>query len=135
MAVSSAAAPISRCRKLFLMVVVAISAAHAKREPEAEGCAAHPWPEHSGRPIRLLLQSHTRRAIVWDDNRSWRAEGSQEGTMGKTDVWQGTLALMVLTTLESTGSMHGYGIARRIEETSGDLLQLNYGTLYPARSE
>jgi PadR family transcriptional regulator, regulatory protein PadR len=52
--------------------------------------------------------------------------------MSKTDVWQGTLALMVLKTLESTGSMHGYGIARRIEETSGELLQLNYGTLYPA---
>lgn len=46
--------------------------------------------------------------------------------MSKTDVWQGTLALMVLTTLESTGSMHGYSIARRIEETSGDLLRLNY---------
>src|SRR5918994_7179151 len=42
MSVSSAAAPISRCRKLFLMVVVAIAAAHAKREPEAEGCAARP---------------------------------------------------------------------------------------------
>ena len=52
--------------------------------------------------------------------------------MGKTDVWQGTLALMVLTTLESSGPLHGYGIARRIEQTSGDLLQLNYGTLYPA---
>jgi PadR family transcriptional regulator PadR len=50
----------------------------------------------------------------------------------KTDVWQGTLALMVLKTLESMGPMHGYGLARRIEQTSGDLLQLNYGTLYPA---
>jgi PadR family transcriptional regulator PadR len=50
----------------------------------------------------------------------------------KTDVWQGTLALMVLRTLESMGQQHGYGIARRIEQTSGDLLQLNYGTLYPA---
>jgi PadR family transcriptional regulator len=50
----------------------------------------------------------------------------------KTDVWQGTLALMVLKTLETMGPMHGYGIARRIEQTSGDLLQLNYGTLYPA---
>jgi transcriptional regulator len=50
----------------------------------------------------------------------------------KTDVWQGTLALMVLKTLESMGSQHGYGIARRIEQTSGDLLSLNYGTLYPA---
>ena len=50
----------------------------------------------------------------------------------KTDVWQGTLALMVLKTLESMGPLHGYGIARRIEQTSGDLLALNYGTLYPA---
>jgi PadR family transcriptional regulator PadR len=50
----------------------------------------------------------------------------------KTDVWQGTLALMVLKTLEAMGSQHGYGIARRIEQTSGDLLSINYGTLYPA---
>ena len=50
----------------------------------------------------------------------------------KTDVWQGTLALMVLKTLETMGAMHGYGIARRIEQTSGDLLSVNYGTLYPA---
>jgi transcriptional regulator len=51
---------------------------------------------------------------------------------GKADVWQGTLALMVLKTLEVLGPMHGYGIARRIEQTSGGLLSLNYGTLYPA---
>lgn len=50
----------------------------------------------------------------------------------KTDVWQGTLALMVLKTLESLGPLHGYGIARRIEQTSGNQLALNYGTLYPA---
>ena len=50
----------------------------------------------------------------------------------KADVWQGTLALMVLTTLETMGPLHGYGIARRIEQTSGNLLLLNYGTLYPA---
>ena len=50
----------------------------------------------------------------------------------KTDVWQGTLALMVLKTLEVMGPQHGYGIARRIEQTSGDSLALNYGTLYPA---
>ncbi|MFP5227174.1 MAG: PadR family transcriptional regulator [Acidobacteriota bacterium] len=50
----------------------------------------------------------------------------------KSDVWQGTLALMVLKTLESMGPQHGYGIARRIEQTSGDRLALNYGTLYPA---
>jgi len=53
--------------------------------------------------------------------------------MGKrTDVWQGTLALMILKTLESMGPLHGYGIARRIEQTSGDRLLVNYGTLYPA---
>ena len=50
----------------------------------------------------------------------------------KADVWQGTLALMVLKTLETMGPQHGYGIARRIEQTSGHLLALNYGTLYPA---
>jgi transcriptional regulator len=50
----------------------------------------------------------------------------------KADVWQGTLALMVLRTLETLGPLHGYGIARRIEQTSGDRLVLNYGTLYPA---
>ena len=50
----------------------------------------------------------------------------------KTDVWQGTLALMVLRTLETMGPQHGYGLARRIEQTSGDRLELNYGTIYPA---
>jgi PadR family transcriptional regulator PadR len=50
----------------------------------------------------------------------------------KADVWQGTLALMVLKTLQALGRLHGYGIARRIEQTSGDRLELNYGTLYPA---
>jgi PadR family transcriptional regulator, regulatory protein PadR len=50
----------------------------------------------------------------------------------KTDVWQGTLALMVMKTLDTLGPLHGYGIARRIEQTSGDKLQVNYGTLYPA---
>ncbi len=50
----------------------------------------------------------------------------------KTDVWQGTLALMILRTLETIGPLHGYGIARRIEQTSGDRLSINYGTIYPA---
>ena len=50
----------------------------------------------------------------------------------KADVWQGTLALMVLKTLDTLGPLHGYGIARRIEQTSGELLSVNYGTLYPA---
>jgi transcriptional regulator, Acidobacterial, PadR-family len=52
--------------------------------------------------------------------------------MAKQDVQQGTLALMILTTLDVLGPLHGYGIARRIEETSRDQLALNYGTLYPA---
>lgn len=50
----------------------------------------------------------------------------------KTDVWQGTLALMVLKTLQTLGPLHGYGIARRIEQTSGNVLSVNYGTIYPA---
>ena len=50
----------------------------------------------------------------------------------KADVWQGTLALMILKTLDAMGSLHGYGIARRIEQISGDILSVNYGTLYPA---
>ena len=51
---------------------------------------------------------------------------------GKDDVWQGTLALMILKTLETLGPLHGYGIARRIEQTSANHLVVNYGTLYPA---
>ncbi len=50
----------------------------------------------------------------------------------KTDIWQGTLALMALKTLEALGPLHGYGIARRIEQTSEHLLSINYGTIYPA---
>lgn len=52
--------------------------------------------------------------------------------MSKTEIWQGTLALMILKTLDTLGPLHGYGIARRIEQTSGDRLCLNYGTLYPS---
>jgi PadR family transcriptional regulator, regulatory protein PadR len=57
---------------------------------------------------------------VWETNMST-----------KGDVWQGTLALMVLKTLNAMGPQHGYGIARRIEQTSQDLLSINHGTLYP----
>jgi PadR family transcriptional regulator len=53
-------------------------------------------------------------------------------TDAHADVLQGTLALMILTTLDTLGPQHGYGIARRIEQVSGDLLRLNQGTLYPA---
>jgi transcriptional regulator len=48
----------------------------------------------------------------------------------RADVWQGTLALMILKTLETLGPQHGYGIARRIEQTSGQQLRVHYGTLY-----
>ena len=52
--------------------------------------------------------------------------------MDKAEIQQGTLALMILKTLETLGPLHGYGIARRIEQTSGGALSVNYGTLYPA---
>jgi len=69
----------------------------------------------------LLLLSHTRSAtLIWEANMS-----------PKTDVWQGTMALMVLKTLSVMGPQHGYGIARRVEQTSNDLLAINHGTLYP----
>ena len=50
----------------------------------------------------------------------------------KAEIRQGTLALMILKTLESMGPLHGYGIARRIEQTSGDALAVPYGTIYPS---
>jgi PadR family transcriptional regulator, regulatory protein PadR len=50
----------------------------------------------------------------------------------KTEIWQGTLVLMIFKTLDTLGPLHGYGIARRIEQISGDRLSLNYGTLYPS---
>ena len=50
----------------------------------------------------------------------------------KTDVWQGTLGLMILKTLETMGPLHGYGVARRIEQISDNRLSVNYGTIYPA---
>lgn len=49
----------------------------------------------------------------------------------KNDVWRGTLAIMALKTLDAMGPQHGYGIARRIEQISGELLSVNHGTLYP----
>jgi PadR family transcriptional regulator, regulatory protein PadR len=58
--------------------------------------------------------------------------GNQKGSMKqKSDVRQGTLALMVLKTLDVLGPLHGYGVARRVEQISGDLLAVNQGTLYP----
>jgi len=68
----------------------------------------------------LLLSRKADGILLWGTHMSER-----------TDVWQGTLALMVLKTLQAMGPQHGYGIARRIEQTSNDLLSINHGTLYP----
>jgi PadR family transcriptional regulator, regulatory protein PadR len=78
----------------------------------------------------LLLHCH--RCARYIARIGWQYEKGGIVVGEKTDVWQGTLALMVLRTLETLGPLHGYGLARRIEQTSGDVLQLNYGTLYPA---
>lgn len=56
----------------------------------------------------------------------------KNGQPDKSEVLQGTLILLVLRTLQALGPLHGYGIARRIEQISNELLQLNQGTLYPA---
>ena len=72
----------------------------------------------------LLLSQWKCGMLLWE---SKRAEAMRE----KKDVQQGTLALMVLKTLDVLGPLHGYGIARRIEQISGDLLSVNQGTLYP----
>jgi transcriptional regulator len=60
----------------------------------------------------------------------WKPKGAK-AVKDKTDVRQGTLALMVLKTLAVLGPLHGYGVARRIEQISGDMLAVNQGTLYP----
>jgi PadR family transcriptional regulator, regulatory protein PadR len=74
---------------------------------------------------RFLLLSKRKRAIIPVGN--LEVASMKE----RPDVLQGTLALMVLKTLEVLGPQHGYGIARRIEQISGDLLAVNQGTLYP----
>ena len=65
--------------------------------------------------------------FLLDDHRAYGAKRVKQ----KKDVQQGTLALMVLKTLDVMGPLHGYGVARRIEQISGDLLSVNQGTLYP----
>src|SRR5215470_368237 len=72
-----------------------------------------------------LLLSHRKRGILPVGNQN------EAAMKRKKDVRQGTLALMVLKTLDVLGSLHGYGIARRIEQISGDVLAVNQGTLYP----
>ena len=76
-------------------------------------------------PTTYLLLSKRKYAIFLLESKTKRLMKQ------KTDVLQGTLALMVLKTLDVLGTLHGYGIARRIEQISGDLLAVNQGTLYP----
>src|SRR5215468_1669980 len=77
----------------------------------------------------LMLVSKRKSAILFSCT-CWKPK-EQAGMKEKTDVQQGTLALMVLKTLDVLGPLHGYGVARRIEQISGDLLAVNQGTLYP----
>ena len=82
----------------------------------------------------LNVLSHCPRHLLFSQrNRVTLSVGNQHGGVmkQKTDVLQGTLALMVLKTLDVLGPQHGYGIARRIEQISGDLLAVNQGSLYP----
>jgi PadR family transcriptional regulator, regulatory protein PadR len=76
-------------------------------------------------PATLLLFSQRKCGILPVGNQQRKPMGH------KVDVQQGTLALMILKTLEVLGPLHGYGIARRIEQISGDVLAVNQGTLYP----
>jgi PadR family transcriptional regulator, regulatory protein PadR len=82
-------------------------------------------PVQMERPIDLLC-SQRKHGIVPVGN-----QNDEELMKQKTDVHQGTLALMVLKTLDVLGPLHGYGVARRIEQISGELLAVNQGTLYP----
>src|SRR5579862_1897506 len=87
-------------------------------------CGCSNCPDRTSRPggaESLLLFSKRKYVILPVGNPN----------MKETDVRQGTLALMVLKTLDALGTLHGYGIARRIEQISGDLLTVNQGTLYP----
>jgi len=81
--------------------------------------------------ITYLLLSQRRCAIFPVGNQNGGAMKQTLVMKQKADVLQGTLALMVLKTLDVLGPQHGYGIARRIEQISGDLLAVNQGTLYP----
>ena len=116
----------------------------------AEFVCATPWVQNIGRlstllanglrhfKDRLRIKSSTNAAadqvlLFSQMNRDILSVGNQNDSRmkEKTDVRQGTLALMVLKTLDVLGRLHGYGIARRIEQISGDLLTVNQGTLYP----
>jgi PadR family transcriptional regulator, regulatory protein PadR len=97
-------------------------------------------PRIRPRTIRLGSGSISRqRWAVFDlgglvDNRSrTRQQDCRRTPIGKkAGVWSGTLALMILKTLQAKGPQHGYGLARQIEQTSGYCIELNYGTIHPA---
>ena len=106
-----------------LRISIPVSSKFAKYSWEA--FATKPDPNSiapTDRPTLLLLSQTSYDTLLLE---------TQMSPLRKQEVWQGTLALMVLKTLESLGPLHGYGIARRIEQTSADLLAINQGTLYP----
>jgi PadR family transcriptional regulator PadR len=103
---------------------------------EEDGCAIgriRVRGSHSVRPPPILNVAHFGYLLLSQRKYGILSVGNQEedAMKGKKDVQQGTLALMVLKTLDVLGPLHGYGIARRIEQISGDLLAVNQGTLYP----
>lgn len=79
----------------------------------------------------MLTTNRSECKLLLNNNRSQSKTGSPM-IQPKSEVLQGTLDLMVLKTLDTLGSMHGYGIAQRIQQVSSQMLQLNQGTLYPA---
>jgi transcriptional regulator len=100
-------------------------------------CAHHlrPPTDKSGEPVvfgtwRQPFPRHSRLTCCFP-KRAGFIEWNRSGSLTKRDVQQGTVALMVLKTLDVLGPLHGYGIARRIEQISHDLLAVNQGTLYP----
>src|SRR5438874_12493775 len=100
--------------------------------PSRPGCAHR--SRYRSRSRTASGTRHTRHNVILLLSQ-WRCGilpvGNPNDMKEKADVLQGTLALMVLKTLDVLGSLHGYGIARRIEQISGDLLSVNQGTLYP----
>jgi group II intron reverse transcriptase/maturase len=101
---------------------------------DAHGVSAADLIDQLNPKIRQRPLPSSRFPIAFQQGRKYLLIGIQQEWImtDRKDVRQGTLALMVLKTLETIGPLHGYGIARRIEQTSGDLLAVNYGTLYPA---
>jgi PadR family transcriptional regulator, regulatory protein PadR len=97
-----------------------------RRLPREDVAAVEAFATGSG---TVLLFSKMKRGMLPVGNPI--ESGSATEMKDKTDVLQGTLALMVLKTLDVLGPLHGYGIARRIERISGDALRVNQGTLYP----